>query len=673
LRQWTIGGTLHSRGTAGPGATFIKSRTVVRHRGIETEKCASCGKGKGMRPCPALGKRICSPCCGTKRLRTISCPASCDLLSGLSGPRGDRSLRVELEDETRLYFQDGAGGLLKNPDAAKLIGPLEEFFGSRLWDEMYADDDGLRCALESVYCYQTGRVSALRPGTSCERLVFAAYDMLDKEQPFLPQELKRLCILCLLKLIEDHSDGTKEGRGYLKTVHGRFPEAGAFSRRVPDNAELIASERRTAPEDYPEDGDDGPSIERSGKNAGAASGGGNDGAADDDDEWDEAQEDENVRKRFAAQAHEFRAETPGELLGAVMRAVDKEDPDELNDARELFKKEFGRLAEDRRLGITGPMMASEFAVWFCAECPAWESEEDTHIEWFRRMYEEHLDGRTRTLARALNRSVQSLFVVEGPAEGGYRLRDCVTDHEYLVRADLERPLGTGWAVYTRLVRDTGPDDGSYCILSTVFPMKDEAVTEARRQASSKRELLDGVRKEFISLFGRCDPVFGHAGLALAAMVKFEKVWNRGRRGAGRRRGRPAADDLFRLLGLTEFDFMREGPASPVALLFEEDGLRVVEDYPDILGALDGTEKDEAQRREQVREAIEDDGWLPMTTVRRLFEEYRDEVIGILSGIHPQIGTFEDVKRQAERERCEPFDLIPPPRLNLPDADGETSL
>jgi hypothetical protein len=204
-------------------------------------------------------------------------------------------------------------------------------------------------------------------------------------------------------------------------------------------------------------------------------------------------------------------------------------------------------------------------------------------------------------------------------------------------------------------------------------MKDEAVAQARRQASSKRELLDGVRKEFIRLFGRCDPVFGHAGLALAAMVKFEKVWNRGRPGAGRRRGRPAADDLFRLLGLTEFDFMREDLAGPVALLFEQDGLRVVEDYPDILGALDGTEKDEARRRELVQEAIEDDGWLPMTTVRRIFEEYRDEVMGILSGIHPQIRTFEDVKRQAGRERCEPFDLVPPPRLNLPDVNGQSSL
>jgi len=46
------------------------------------EKCASCGRKKGMRDCPALDGRICSVCCGTKRQKEISCPGGCEILDG---------------------------------------------------------------------------------------------------------------------------------------------------------------------------------------------------------------------------------------------------------------------------------------------------------------------------------------------------------------------------------------------------------------------------------------------------------------------------------------------------------------------------------------------------------------------------------------------------------------
>jgi hypothetical protein len=43
--------------------------------------CASCGRGKGRRQCPALGKEICTVCCGTKRLVDIQCPSDCGYLA----------------------------------------------------------------------------------------------------------------------------------------------------------------------------------------------------------------------------------------------------------------------------------------------------------------------------------------------------------------------------------------------------------------------------------------------------------------------------------------------------------------------------------------------------------------------------------------------------------------
>jgi hypothetical protein len=39
--------------------------------------CSLCGTRKARRSCPALGRSICPTCCGTKRLKEISCPSSC--------------------------------------------------------------------------------------------------------------------------------------------------------------------------------------------------------------------------------------------------------------------------------------------------------------------------------------------------------------------------------------------------------------------------------------------------------------------------------------------------------------------------------------------------------------------------------------------------------------------
>lgn len=43
-------------------------------------KCLFCHQRKGKRPCPALGGVICSQCCGTNRIKNISCPTSCVFL-----------------------------------------------------------------------------------------------------------------------------------------------------------------------------------------------------------------------------------------------------------------------------------------------------------------------------------------------------------------------------------------------------------------------------------------------------------------------------------------------------------------------------------------------------------------------------------------------------------------
>src|SRR5512141_1446058 len=42
--------------------------------------CSVCGQRSARRACPALSRKICSVCCGTKRQREIDCPPDCQHL-----------------------------------------------------------------------------------------------------------------------------------------------------------------------------------------------------------------------------------------------------------------------------------------------------------------------------------------------------------------------------------------------------------------------------------------------------------------------------------------------------------------------------------------------------------------------------------------------------------------
>jgi hypothetical protein len=58
------------------------------------ELCAKCGQRKGKRSCPALGGRLCPPCCGTLRLEEIRCLPDCTYLGGEERREERRSQRI---------------------------------------------------------------------------------------------------------------------------------------------------------------------------------------------------------------------------------------------------------------------------------------------------------------------------------------------------------------------------------------------------------------------------------------------------------------------------------------------------------------------------------------------------------------------------------------------------
>lgn len=72
-------------------------------------RCASCGRRKGRRACPALGASICATCCGTKRGVTIRCPAGCVYLS--SAAQHPAAVVQRRRDQYRQALAAAAEGL----------------------------------------------------------------------------------------------------------------------------------------------------------------------------------------------------------------------------------------------------------------------------------------------------------------------------------------------------------------------------------------------------------------------------------------------------------------------------------------------------------------------------------------------------------------------------------
>src|SRR5262245_15146820 len=64
--------------------------------------CPLCRERKGKRQCPAKGERICSQCCGSKRLIEIDCPPDCVFLSGAHAPAWDGRETERARDRRRI-------------------------------------------------------------------------------------------------------------------------------------------------------------------------------------------------------------------------------------------------------------------------------------------------------------------------------------------------------------------------------------------------------------------------------------------------------------------------------------------------------------------------------------------------------------------------------------------
>ena len=64
--------------------------------------CPLCRERKGKRHCPAKAARICSACCGSKRLVEIDCPRDCAFLTGAHAGAWDGRETERARDQRRL-------------------------------------------------------------------------------------------------------------------------------------------------------------------------------------------------------------------------------------------------------------------------------------------------------------------------------------------------------------------------------------------------------------------------------------------------------------------------------------------------------------------------------------------------------------------------------------------
>ena len=134
--------------------------------------CPVCEKRKGKRTCPAKGAKICAPCCGEHRERTISCPLDCTYLI-----QAHETERFELTEENYPFPDVKLDDRFLNGNAA-LIEACGQAFANAARENEGALDGDLRAAADSlIETYKTlsgGIYYESRPESAIAQRIAAA-------------------------------------------------------------------------------------------------------------------------------------------------------------------------------------------------------------------------------------------------------------------------------------------------------------------------------------------------------------------------------------------------------------------------------------------------------------------------------------------------------------------
>jgi hypothetical protein len=174
-------------------------------------KCSYCQKKVAKRYCPSLDKLICPVCCGTNRLKNISCKEDCRYLDHeeyQQETRRQKELNAKLAEVPHSQHDD----VFKNERAASIAYQFESFFADcHIKGDFDLRDQKVKNALTNLY-YLKFEDDPIKPDDFMAVLI-ELYDQISSE--YDSQDLIGKVILRMIISIKNMTGGQFGAHGYL--------------------------------------------------------------------------------------------------------------------------------------------------------------------------------------------------------------------------------------------------------------------------------------------------------------------------------------------------------------------------------------------------------------------------------------------------------------------------
>jgi len=190
-------------------------------------KCGYCDQKAAKRYCSSLDKLICPICCGTNRLKNISCDASCRYLDNEAYQqriREEKELKSLLENIPHSEHND----IFKNQDAAIIAYAFESFFADCYVKGFFnLSDQKVKETLSNLY-YLNFKGKTIEPD-EVTALTIQVYDRLkdNNEEVLIGRVILRIIIS-----INNMTGGQFGAYGYLNFLKNNIsPDAAINFKR----------------------------------------------------------------------------------------------------------------------------------------------------------------------------------------------------------------------------------------------------------------------------------------------------------------------------------------------------------------------------------------------------------------------------------------------------------
>jgi len=181
-------------------------------------KCGYCNQKAAKRYCPSLDKLICSFCCGTNRLKNISCDENCRFLDNETYHQQihkEKELKALLENIPHSEHND----IFKSPNADNIAYAFESFFADCYIKGLFnLTDQKVKETLANLYDMKF-REKSFEPDEFME-LTLQVFDCLkDADEPM---DLIGKVMLRIIISINKVTGGQFGPYGYLNFIKNNF-------------------------------------------------------------------------------------------------------------------------------------------------------------------------------------------------------------------------------------------------------------------------------------------------------------------------------------------------------------------------------------------------------------------------------------------------------------------